>query len=312
MLAVTVIGLPDPRRVAGQTWTGGAASNDWTYGANWQGGTAPTDNGTAAVIFPTSNFPRPYVNGARLIGGLSFLNTSTSYIIGGDPLLLGSSGLSMSGDAVSQRFNCSVALAGNQSWDLGNAGAEDAYDPGTQNDLTFSQGLATIGYTLTVETRSNSTLHGKLYGAGALVVTANPSLDYGHAFPRLTLDGANPGDGSYTGAITINGALLRLTNSYLLGFTSQISFVNNFAGLDLSSSDTLNKRMSIDAGTTAILSVASGETLTLSGLLNLGNAATFAVGSYNAGTIAANFTLQGEFGLQTTSWLWAAGHFGFE
>lgn len=283
VLTATVIGLPATGRAAGYDWRGGGSSNDWTNGANWQQGT-PDNDGTASVRFTDSNAPFPNLNVNYSISGVRFFfnNHPTSYVIGssnGSVLTLGSFGLQVDGPLAPQAFGCAVKLGVNQNWILNGSGGTDKRSPDTSNDLTFGAGLNLNGQTLGIYAYSNSTLHGIISGSG------NLSFELGY---RLTLDGAS----TYTGYTSID-SLLILTNNSLLSTTSELRFVSILSELNLSSSGEFGKTVYISPGSIGTLAVPSGETLTLSGLLNLGNAATFAVGSYNAGTIAANFTLQG-------------------
>lgn len=79
-------------------WTGLGPSSQWTSAANWQGGVAPANDGTAALQFGLSNRTLVTVDAAQDVWGLTFdypVTNDLTYRLSGSAttLSLGAGGL---------------------------------------------------------------------------------------------------------------------------------------------------------------------------------------------------------------------------
>src|SRR5687768_17935705 len=93
---VLLANVPAPAEVI---WTGLGVNTSWTTGANWQGGTAPLNDGTQQVLFGTSAQSVVVVDTPQSVLRLRFdysIDGVRAYSLsglGGSTLTLGSEGL---------------------------------------------------------------------------------------------------------------------------------------------------------------------------------------------------------------------------
>src|ERR1041384_1305361 len=98
-----------------QTWNGLGANDNWQTAANWIGGVAPANNGTANISFAGTTRLTPNVDVVYAINSLTFNNTSGAFTIGGSALALGAGGIT-NNDADMQTINSSININASQSW----------------------------------------------------------------------------------------------------------------------------------------------------------------------------------------------------
>jgi hypothetical protein len=119
---VTCLVLAAPASATDYTWTSGEHSSSWSEGANWQGGVAPVADeaiGTltfepalAAINFSENDLPGLSANGWQI-------NDGHEYLISGEPLSLGSGGLTITApelSAPSTDLTIPLTLASSQRW----------------------------------------------------------------------------------------------------------------------------------------------------------------------------------------------------
>ncbi len=161
-LLVAAVLLPSPAGAADFTWNGGApaASNAWSTGANWEGGTAPTDSsaiGTlslSALTRAACQADPPTAEACWVsdndVSGLSVdhLQLSSdfmgsSYHVTGNGITLGSGGLSASPTSSATAGGAflllPITLGASQTWNLSGGGNVIAQDlTGVSADLSVS------------------------------------------------------------------------------------------------------------------------------------------------------------------------------
>src|SRR5881397_1628003 len=71
-----------------QTWNGGGGNDNWTTGANWVGGVAPTGVATDNLVFTGSTRPTPNNNfpAATNFGSITF--DTNGFAVGGSSITL--------------------------------------------------------------------------------------------------------------------------------------------------------------------------------------------------------------------------------
>ncbi|HSV14978.1 MAG TPA: hypothetical protein VLI90_12030, partial [Tepidisphaeraceae bacterium] len=121
LLCVTVaaagVGGMAPRAGAAiNTWTGGSATgNNWSDPANW-GGTAPANNGTAAIVFAGSTRILPNIDTAFSVLSVTFNGGTSLMSQTGSNLTIGSGGITNNSSAVQDFGNAFVILGTSQTW----------------------------------------------------------------------------------------------------------------------------------------------------------------------------------------------------
>ena len=292
--------LPRPVAATPYSWDGGlsqggSADANWSTGANWAGGLAPSqsasDNdlfflGTASRTTSNNNFMFPATGASgALARTLTFSAGSTAYTLTGNPFYIGTGGIVQNSSAA-QTFNAAVAVAATETWTFG-AGA---------GGLVFAGGLNVVsGGALTVNT-SNLSFTGT---QGVQIGTYNFFTNSASAASSLTL----------TGGATFAPASLQIGNNASATF-SQDSGTLNTGAITLGNTSNGTFRLSGTGQVNATsLSVGSSTGTNLfqqdGGSVNLGtgaiNIANTGVGTYtlNSGTVSAGSLNVGGLALGT-------------
>jgi len=189
------------------TWNGGGIDANWSTGANWVGGIAPANNGTASVVLAGTNQLSPYVDAAWSISSLTFTNTAGAFVLVGNLLTIGSGGMTNNSTNL-QVVSNPITLGASQTWNA------------ASNNLTLNGSITNAGNLLTVSGGFNCAISGILSGAGGFTKTGT-----GTNF----LTGTN----TYTGLTTISSGALNIQNGSALGGTSAGATVASGAALQL-------------------------------------------------------------------------------
>jgi fibronectin-binding autotransporter adhesin len=174
-------------------WNGGGANANWSNGTNWNGGIAPTNNGTAAIVLAGTTQLSPNVDTNWDISSLTFSNGAGVFILGGGALNIRAGGVT-NGSANGQIINNAITLWTNQTWNA------------ISNPLTFNGSITNTDATnlLTISGSFNSAISGVISGTGGLIKTGT-----GTNF----LSGAN----TFSGVTTVSAGALNLQNNSALG-----------------------------------------------------------------------------------------------
>ena len=258
------------------TWIGADAAN-WNDPANWSG-TAPVENGTCDLIFNNAS-NRSSTNGIAglTVSSLGVLSSSRDNTINGNDLTLAGDVTDASGSW--QWISCPVAISGTRTFDVSNGqlfmDGVLSDGPGTgaiikaggswlvlrNNGNTFSGGATVNAGTL--ELAAGNSGNGVLRGTvtvnsgGTLISSVHDSFGFNEGIQVKTL---NINDGTVThsanDALTLASAVVNMTGGTLQatgGANSGLDLYNNGNG----------------SGNTAIHTLASGNTATIAGKLNL-------------------------------------------
>ncbi len=176
------------------TVTDGAGA--WVTGTNWWNGTSNTTwtSGDDAVFGVGGTGGAVTLSATTSVASLTFNTFAGTYTLGtaGTTLTIGAGGLTMNSGSGTVTIISPVVLGAAQSWTNNKAGL-----------LTVSGGIGNGGNTLTVSGSGPSTLSGVISGAGGLTKSGDG---------LLILSNAN----TYTGATTVSGGVLRLSNATAL------------------------------------------------------------------------------------------------
>ncbi len=263
------------------TWTGGGSPNsNWSDGANWQGGVAPTSGGTTVLVFPSSASEQTNTDN---ISGLSIAEIEYTETTGtaayntspgsGDTITLsGSSGLGIEDQASgTNTFSVAITLGNSLTIQANNASATLTL-PGAINNagnpLTFDVPLGFIS------------VSGVISGTGGLAKTGANQLSLGNT--------AN----TYTGQTTISAGGLNVSalatggNPSSLGAASGAnatillgSSASATLGLLFSGTSSTDRPITINGAGGGIITLQdSGSVANLSGGVNTnGNSVDFSV-----------------------------------
>lgn len=174
VLLVTVFSLCLAGKAAAQTWNGGGgAPYDFTVGANWSTGVAPTSG--AAITFAGSVGLTPFNNEASsfLEGNITFAAGSGAFIIGST-----SRGLKFKGTLADQNTTTTETIAtGAITSTLDQAGQKITVSSG--GTLVFDSPLQGNGFAYTVESGGGN--------GGTFVLAANSNSDAGITVAQSTM-----------------------------------------------------------------------------------------------------------------------------
>lgn len=204
-------------------WNGGAESPAWSNAANWVGGVAPANNGTATIVLAGTSQLTPTVDVAWDISSLTFSNSAGAFTLRGSALTIRAGGVT-NNSASSQVISNAITLFTNQTW---NAAA---------GSLTIAGNVNNVTNLLTISGSFNSSLSGVLSGTGGLTKTGA-----GTNF----LSGTN----TYSGLTTLSAGVLNLQNNSALGSGSTGAIVASGAQLQLSGGVTVTGKPLTLSGT---------------------------------------------------------------
>ena len=254
------------------TWNGGGGTNNWSTGANWVGGTAPSTNATSTqkLDFTGSTRTAPVMNNNYSVNSLKFDSAAGSFTVNASGHTLTLSG--------------TVPSIIQQS-------------PNTE---TISSGIVALGASTVVD----------VSGAGALAITSTISGGYGItklSNGTLYLSGPN----NFTGGLTISGGIVSgSTNNSVFG-TGAVT-VGSGATLQVTDGRTITNSLAIagagyGASGAIDLKPGAGASVTLSGPISLAADSSINVESGTAtlsGAISGtntNLTLAGAGNVNLTS-----------
>jgi autotransporter-associated beta strand protein len=239
-----------------ETWNGNAADNNWSSGANWVGGTAPTFGNS--LIFAGVNRLAPVMDDFYNIYAVTFGSDAGGFVVGGTDGTLTLTGGVTNNSANAQTLNVPVILGAPVTLDAVSA------------DLTFGQTITNGGNLLTITDGGHgTTVSGAISGGGGLtksgvgtntllgVNTFSGNVIVTNGTLAVTGEG-QLGNGFYSGAIADNGTL---------AFNSTVAQI--LAGV-VSGAGALNKSGS-GALTLSAANTFSGPTTITSGALQLSN-----------------------------------------
>jgi autotransporter-associated beta strand protein len=272
------------------TWTGGGANSDWSTGANWQGGIAPT-SGSVLVFGPGES---QLTNVNDIVGlSLAEIQIVGGYSISGDMVSLnGSGGVGIDSQSGSNTLTTPITLGANLSFteDAGQLTLGGVISGSGLSDCGVSTGIVTdsgAAATFTVNAAAANTFSGVITnGAHGLALTKTGA-------GTLILSGTN----TYSGTTTISAGAVQLGSGGTTGTLGSGKVVDN-AALYFNRSDNGLTITSVISGTGSVSQIASGTTTlaaantysgttTISaGTLQIGRAGT--TGSLGAGAITDN------------------------
>ncbi|MGL5018769.1 MAG: choice-of-anchor D domain-containing protein [Luteolibacter sp.] len=170
-------------------WSGGGTTNNWSEGANWVGGVAPSNDGTKTIVFGASSRYLSQVDVPWAVNSIVFGSGRTSdYMLQGSALTIGAGGIEAKDTASrAATLGNAIALAASQTW----------RQFATTNFLRINGMIALGGQTLSVTSEypgsggSGVNLAGAVTGIGHLIL--NPGTN-------IFVDGSH----SYVGTLTCN------------------------------------------------------------------------------------------------------------
>ena len=225
--AVSALALAAPALAQSYlVWSGLAPSGQWTDAANWQGGVAPANDGTASLQFGLSNRTLVTVDPAQDVWGLTFdypVTNDLTYRLSGSAttLSLGAGGLvttnaapigpppapgsvnSATPGTTTFQSSLGLVLSANQTWSLASGTAVLA-----QGSVTGPGALSVSGNGTVSLTGNNTYTGGTDLAGGTLVLGHNSALGTG----PLTVSGP--------AAIFSTGSSRSLVNTLLLNASS--------------------------------------------------------------------------------------------
>ena len=99
------------------TWTGGGGDDLWGTGANWQGGSAPANDGTADIVFDGDTRLTPSLDANWSVNSVTFAATAGAFTLGGaSTLTIGAGGVTNNDTDSTQTIACPISGGANQSW----------------------------------------------------------------------------------------------------------------------------------------------------------------------------------------------------
>jgi autotransporter-associated beta strand protein len=225
--------LVSARVCAEIVWTGLGVNTNWTTGANWQGGSAPVNDGTEQILFGTSTKTNVVVNTPQSIRRLRFdfsadgIRTYSLSGSGGATLTLGNEGIEIIsgstlalastesrtasistalGGAVSFSSSVGLVLGAAQSWTVGESSSLDVAS------VVSGSGPLTLGGAGYIALSGTNTFTGgTVLQSGSLSLENNAALGTG----ALTVSGnasiyANSGARTIANVLNLNSSLLDL------------------------------------------------------------------------------------------------------
>lgn len=319
LIVLTMIGVSSalaPTAVATAspfTWTGAAATPNWSATENWEGGTAPSGSGPFALEFPrlpgctnTCYYSRNDVSGLP-VGSLR-IDDGDEYWIEGEAITLGAGGLSASPASGSSGpagdiFKLPIVLDAGQTWSIDGRGNI------AENGVLLGGGLTGSSSPLTVD-----------IGGEPLVYLAS-NTEVG----QLAIDGTDTSKaGVFNGAVNLLGTQLNsqdgspvsLNHIFLFGSGTlgplttetaelKVGKSSSPTGIIAASSATFGSGSEVTfqiAGTSTAPGVDYSQ-LTSQGPIQLGGASLFVtVGPPSPGASCPSLTPGQQYTLVSTTW----------
>lgn len=173
-------------------WNGAGTNDNWSTGANWQGGVGPANNGTAAVQFGGTTRRDPIVDTAWSISSLTFAPGAGTFRLMGSPLTIGAGGVTNNSgvtqgigrETAQSTAGIQIILGASQTWDA------------TADISVYGRisGAATLTKT----------------GAGTLHLRGNHTYSGGTVISAgaIRLGGSSDGVGTIMGNVSVLGELI--------------------------------------------------------------------------------------------------------
>lgn len=274
----------------------GDTSTAWNTGANWVGGTAPTNDSTADQAgFDFAVLPTFQPNtGTRQVNGIVIGDGTTAvpdFTISGTSLTLGNGGIVKNAASLNSTITPNITLAADQSWTNNSGGT-----------LLASGSIDNGGYNLTFHGTGFSRATDQISGSGDLVKDGTGTL---------LLEGTNTFTGTTFitgGTISISGVenlgqrgtgrVLAFDNGGTLETTSDLSFNTRLFQLGTPDAGGIAGTFDVDGGTTTTLKAAVSGAAGTGALNKIGNGTLGleATNSYTGGTIIGSGTLRAGLG----------------
>lgn len=257
---------------AGYTWNGSGGNANWSTGANWIGGSAPTSNDSATLTFAGSNnlgtvgtpLNQNIDSSEMRLQSLTFASGAGAFFLGGSPLRSSSSTSNLTitqsatnnqsiANAIMLHGDDSLTLTGSTSGVVTLSGVISETDSESPGSLLKS-GTSTYVLSASNSFTSSTTISG---GTLQVAVIANGGSDSGI--------GASS---NAAGNLVLNGGVLRYVGSAAASTNRNFTLGTSGGGFDSSSASSSNT-LSISGSMTASGSSGS-QTFTLGGS-NTGN-----------------------------------------
>lgn len=195
------------------TWNGGGANDDWSSGANWDGGVPPTSAPDTIVEFSGNNRLTPNADVPWSLGGLTFGAGAGAFTITGANLELTAGGSVTNVSTNTQTIANSIKLPGTSTWDTsgGDLTVTGAIT-GNQEFFDFSGAIVKIGAGTLTLSGSNTYGQGTTVKNGTLAIVTGGVVANGAAYANVTA-GEVSGD---VGSILVDGGRLD-TGSLIIG-----------------------------------------------------------------------------------------------
>jgi hypothetical protein len=168
--------LASAASAANFTWSGGGGADDWSDGANWLGGVAPSSGASIGTLrFPELSSP---VHSDNDLAGVSVeqvqLDNTHGFGLGGNGFSLGSGGVTLSAAAVPPIFSTVLAapivLTADQTWTV-----SGPIEPGPPDDIGLTGQLSGESANLTINLNTYADL-----AFGSFIEASGPDDEIGN------------------------------------------------------------------------------------------------------------------------------------
>ena len=275
ILTATIASLLLTAALHAQTWDGGGFNDNFNNATNWNPNVAPTNNGTANLIFAGTTRLTPLVNIPYDVNGVTFNNTAGAFNImtsGGSVLAVRGGGITNLDTDLQTFFLTPVTFGTGSSTNAING------------PLNFS-GAVEIGINAITVNGDFDTDFDLVTGTGAITKNGNGTLNIASGGTQQYSLTVNSGVVdldtfvSFGGGavISVNGGTLDLFSTNLSGSTLTRSATGTLTGsFNANSGATVNLTGAFTTGV-GIYSVQNSGTTFSSGNLQITNTATFRV-----------------------------------
>ena len=275
--AVSALALAAPALAQSYlVWSGLAPSGQWTDAANWQGGVAPANDGTASLQFGLSNRTLVTVDPAQDVWGLTFdypVTNDLTYRLSGSAttLSLGAGGLvttnaapigpppapgsvnSATPGTTTFQSSLGLVLSANQTWSLASGTAVLA-----QGSITGPGALSVSGNGTVSLTGNNTYTGGTDIAGGTLVLGHNSALGTG----PLTVSGPAAIFSTGSSRSLVNTLLLNASSLLIEAYSGEVRFTGP---ITLGADTTLTSKGALTLLEGALSEAGGSRSLTVSG-----------------------------------------------